>query len=191
MFTVIAFLTISPLAIAGESIIVESYEDVKDFSIEIITSAVDFILPTPMPVMTPELRKEQECLAKNIYFEAKNEPLEGKLAVAQVTRNRVESEQYPDTYCAVVWQQTKNKKTGKRVAQFSWTLDGKPDTPRNLTAYEEALEIAERVLLHGETSDIIDSSVLFYHATYVRPNWSRRLERVAKIGLHIFYAPRG
>ena len=56
---------------------------------------------------------EAFCLAKNIYFEAGNQPLAGKLAVAHVVRNRVEDSQFPDTYCGVIYQ-TKKWRT-------SWT----------------------------------------------------------------------
>lgn len=133
------------------------------------------------------IQKEKECLAKNIYFESAYEPEEGKLAVAKVTKNRVNHPRYPSTFCDVVWQINTDKRTGKRVAQFSWTLDGKPDVPRNKTAYQTALKIAEEVLLNIRDSDIIDNDVYHYHAVYVKPRWSRYMQRVAKIGNHLFY----
>jgi len=147
----------------------------------------DLVLPEPEVVID---EKEHECLAKNIYFESAYEPYEGKLAVATVTTNRVRSEYYPDTYCDVVWQQGKRKDNGKRVAQFSWTLDGKPDNPRNMDAYAEALEIAEEVLRYGKRSAIIGETVYHYHAVYVKPKWSRYMKKVSRIGNHIFYASR-
>jgi spore germination cell wall hydrolase CwlJ-like protein len=133
--------------------------------------------------------KEVKCLADNIYFEAKGEPYEGQLAVAQVTLNRLEHPQYPKTVCGVVWQQGKDRRTGRKVAQFSWTLDGKPDVPKSKTAYEQAYEVAEEVLLYGAQSAIIGTETLFYHANYVNPRW-RNVQRVARIGNHIFYQPR-
>lgn len=151
--------------------------------LEDLITSIDIPAPAPLPID----EREQECLAKNIYFEARNEPYEGKLAVATVTRNRVESGIYPDTYCDVVWQQTKRKDNGKKVAQFSWTLDGKPDNPYNLELYQEALEIAEEVLRYGKKSAIIGDRVYHYHAVYVQPKWSRYMKRVTRIGNHIFY----
>ena len=143
-----------------------------------------FEIPQVDPILSPE---EVECLAKNIYFEAGYEPEEGMIAVAQVTKNRVEHPAYPQTYCDVVWQVTKNKKTGKRVAQFSWTLDGKPDVPYNKDIYSESLLIAEKILQNRLNSDIIPEDVYHYHAVYVKPKWAARMQRVAKIGNHLFY----
>ena len=42
------------------------------------------------------------CLALNIYFEARNQPIIGQIGVAQGVLNRVDSEHYPNTVCEVV-----------------------------------------------------------------------------------------
>jgi len=86
-----------------------------------------------------------------------------------------------------VWQVTKRKDNGKKVPQFSWTLDGKPDNPYNPEKYQVALEIAEEVLLNQVHSAIIGTSVFHYHAVYVQPKWARQMKRVVKIGNHVFY----
>jgi spore germination cell wall hydrolase CwlJ-like protein len=168
--------------------------------IPIVSSISNFIVELGNiydAVMAPSVRipadvpaKEVKCLADNIYFEAKSEPYEGQLAVAQVTINRVEHPQYPKTVCGVVWQQNKDRRTGRKVAQFSWTLDGRPDVPKSKSAYEQAYAVAEEVLLYGTKSAIIGTDTLFYHANYIRPRWSRQMERVAQIGNHIFYQLR-
>ena len=62
-------------------------------------------------VVSQDLNKQLLCMAKNIYYEAASESYEGKLAVAQVTMNRVNSPLYPKTICEVVYQ-----KTGKCMA---------------------------------------------------------------------------
>ncbi|QXN67603.1 hypothetical protein [Klebsiella phage vB_Kpn_3] len=54
--------------------------------------------------------KEIDCIAKNIYFESRGEGIKGMMAVAQVTKNRVNSGKFPDSYCKVVYQSN----------QFSW-----------------------------------------------------------------------
>jgi spore germination cell wall hydrolase CwlJ-like protein len=168
--------------------ILTSINDVGEYIIEFRNEIIEMIIPTVrLPKDVPD--KEVKCLADNIYFEAKSEPYEGQLAVAQVTINRVEHPQYPKTVCGVVWQQGRDRRTGKRVAQFSWTLDGKPDVPKSKTAYEEAYAIAEEVLLYGVESAMIGTQVIYYHANYVNPRW-RNVQRVAKIGNHIFYQPR-
>lgn len=133
-------------------------------------------------------QNEKTCLAHNIYFEARNESYEGKLAVATVTTNRVHSPKYPDTYCEVVWEVRINPRTGRKVPQFSWTLDGKSDRPAELKEYEEAKEIAEEVLRYGKRSDIISEDVLNYHAHYVEPHWAARMSMVAQIDTHLFYS---
>lgn len=162
---------------------------IGDFIVELGNNIYDAVMPNVrIPADVP--KREVECLAQNIYFEAKNEPYEGQLAVAQVTLNRVENPQYPKTVCGVVWQQSKDRHTGRRVAQFSWTLDGRPDIPKSKSAYEQAYAVAEEALLYGTKSAIIGTDALFYHANYVKPRWARQMERVAQIGNHIFYQPR-
>ena len=147
--------------------------------------ALEYLENHPIVVVD---QNEKTCLAHNIYFEARNESYEGKLAVATVTTNRVLSLKYPNTYCEVVWEQRTNPRTGKKVPQFSWTLDGKPDRPYNLRVYREAEQIAEEVLRFGKRSAIIDYDVLNYHATYVEPFWAQRMQLVAQIDTHLFYS---
>lgn len=172
--------------------ILSSINDVGNYVIEMRDDAIKALLN-----LIPSIRiaadvpeREVKCLADNIYFEAKDEPYEGKLAVAQVTLNRVEHPEYPKTVCGVVWQQSKDRRTGRKVAQFSWTLDGRPDVPKSKSSYEEARAVAEEALLYGTQSAIVGTDALFYHAKYVKPRWSRQMERIARIGNHIFYQPR-
>ena len=127
------------------------------------------------------VRTETECLAKNIYFEANTEPLEGKLAVATVTMNRVQSHVFPRTVCGVVLDQS------SKGCQFSWVCDGKSDIVRDRRGYMESVKIAEDVLLSNRRSRIIPSDVLYYHADYVSPTWAKTKRLVAKIGAHILY----
>ena len=120
------------------------------------------------------------CMARNIYFEAGIEDKNGKIAVANVTMNRVKSKYYPDSICDVVYQHR-----GKSCA-FSWTCDGKNDIPsKRNKAYKEAVQIA-RLALAGNLEDITGRSD-HYHATYVNPAWRTSMKRKVKIGQHIFY----
>lgn len=170
--------------------ILHSINSIGEGIIEFRNDLLAKIIPPTIRIPADVPKKEVKCLADNIYFEAKDEPYEGKLAVAQVTLNRVEHPQYPKTVCGVVWQQNKDKRTGKKVAQFSWTLDGKPDVPKSKTSYEQAYAVAEEVLLYGTQSDIIGTNALFYHSIRVNPYWAKKLDRVVKIGRHIFYEPK-
>jgi spore germination cell wall hydrolase CwlJ-like protein len=130
-----------------------------------------------------EVEKSLDCLAMNVYREAGHEPFEGKVAVAQVTLNRVNSNKFPRDVCAVVYQKTRF--TEKVICQFSWYCDSKHrNRPVNDEAYEESYRVAKMVFLEDFRLESIRNA-LYYHADYVDPNW--KLKRVAKIGTHIFY----
>ena len=122
--------------------------------------------------------KELKCLADNIYYEAGNQSTQGKLAVAAVTINRVNSPKFPKSVCSVVYQRTRG------TCQFSWTCMRK--YVPNPQQYAEAKRVAEKVLFAGANHGVLGKNVLFYHADYVNPGWN--LRRVTKIGDHIFYA---
>lgn len=137
-------------------------------------------------ITAAERTKQLECLTRNIYWEAANEPFEGKVAVAQVTLNRLESEKFPDSVCAVVYQ--KNVFYQKVVCQFSWYCEGNHKTkPVHRAAWRESEEVAKKVLLEGFRLPSLEDA-LFYHADYVSPGW--KLPRIEKIGRHIFYRDR-
>lgn len=132
--------------------------------------------------------KQLECLAMNIYHEARNQPIEGQTAVAYVTLNRVMSNKYPDSICEVVWQRNWSNKYNKWVAQFSWTLDGKPDTAYNIEAWMHALDIAALVYInYGKDGRDPTKGATHYHANYVNPSWSKHLVKTSIIEDHIFY----
>lgn len=126
-----------------------------------------------------KVMKEVECLAKNIYFEAGGEPYNGKLAVAQVTMNRVKDSYYPRSVCGVVYQKTKG------TCQFSWVCEGKTK-PRNNESWRESLRIAESILINKRNYNVVGQAK-FFHATYVDPAWNDTKRVVKKIGNHIFY----
>lgn len=134
--------------------------------------------------VTAELREHQlECLARNIYYEAGNEPFEGKVAVAQVTINRAESGQFPSDICKVIYQ--KNVIYDKVICQFSWYCESPAKLkPRNSKVYDDSMIAAKKVLLEGFRLPSLESA-LYYHADYVNPKWGK--QQVAKIGRHIFY----
>ena len=134
--------------------------------------------------VTAEVRNKQlDCLARNIYYEAGNQPFEGKVAVAQVTMNRVESGVFPNDVCKVIYQ--KNVVYEKVLCQFSWYCtnpSGKP--PKHTEVYRESELVARQVLLEGFRLPGLKDA-MYFHGDYINPGWKR--ERVAKIGNHIFY----
>jgi spore germination cell wall hydrolase CwlJ-like protein len=140
-------------------------------------------------VYSDEVLRELECLAINIYKEAGYEPVNGRIAVAQVTLNRVEHREFPNTVCGVVYEKTRNRHTGKlTVCQFSWYCDPvHRNRPVHQLTYEESYEIAKKVLIDGVRLPRLENAI-FYHADYINPNWP--YPRITKIGQHIFYEPR-
>lgn len=135
-------------------------------------------------VVTIKTRERQlECLAMNIYREAGHENFEGKVAVAQVTMNRVSHPSFPKDVCAVVYQ--KSVIMDRVVCQFSWHCETAPRArPVNNSAYNESMAVAKKVLLEGFRLDVMKEA-LYYHANYVNPRWN--LEKIGSIGNHIFY----
>jgi spore germination cell wall hydrolase CwlJ-like protein len=134
-------------------------------------------------VTAADRTKQLECLTRNIYWEAAGEPFEGKVAVAQVTMNRVVSGKFGSGVCGVVYQ--KNIFYEKVVCQFSWACETnhkiKPISPNK---WAESEEVAKKVLLENFRLPGL-TQAMYYHATYVNPGW--RLQRVTQIGQHIFY----
>jgi spore germination cell wall hydrolase CwlJ-like protein len=130
--------------------------------------------------------RQLECLTRNIYWEAASEPFEGKVAVAQVTLNRVKSGKFASSVCGVVYQ--KNIIYEKVVCQFSWFCEGNHKVKAVYTPlWKESEEVAKRVLFEGFRLPSLEKA-MYYHADYVQPGW--KLPKIDKIGRHIFYGER-
>ena len=145
----------------------------------------DYVKTTGLPAHLSVKEREQQiqCLAQNIYWEAASEPFEGKVAVAQVTMNRMNSGKFPTTVCGVVQQ--RNIFYDKVVCQFSWFCESTYKTrPVHPKLWEESEAVAKKVLLEGFRLPSLKEA-LYYHADYVNPKWNK--EKIGKIGLHIFY----
>ena len=137
-------------------------------------------------VSAAERTRQLDCLTRNIYWEAASEPFEGKVAVAQVTMNRVDSGRFADSVCGVVYQ--KNVFYEKVVCQFSWYCEGTHKTRAVYTPlWRESEEVAKKVLLENFRLPGLKNA-LYYHADYVNPNWGK--PRIEKIGRHIFYGDK-
>lgn len=125
---------------------------------------------------------EIECLALNLYKEARGEPQIGILAVAHVTLNRVKSSKFPSSVCDVVYQKN------RRACQFSWVCMKKIRLKRpNEITYERLKKIAEHVYFNKDKITDVTNGALYYHAEYVKPLWRKKLNKTKKIGKHIFY----
>jgi len=130
--------------------------------------------------------KDVNCLAKNIYFEARDQKPKGQIAVALVTINRVKSKRFPNSICKVVEQA--NRKNGKLVlykCHFSWFCDGKSDTPKDKMSWDISLLIA-RAMLRNPMRDFLHGAT-HYHRIDVDPYWNKKMLKFSTIGDHIFY----
>jgi spore germination cell wall hydrolase CwlJ-like protein len=124
---------------------------------------------------------ELRCLTEAIYFEARGEPTEGQVAVAEVVLNRVDAENYPESVCDVV-----NQGTGRlHACQFSYTCDGTPEIVSDPSAWALAGRIAERLMAGAPRR--LTGEATHYHADYVDPYWAQVYPQTAQVGRHIFY----
>jgi spore germination cell wall hydrolase CwlJ-like protein len=184
------------------------------FKDQIIDQTKSFVETTVNVIRAPFLNeKDIECLARNIYFEAGSEPLEGKVAVGVVTLNRMRDPRYPSTICAVVNQktvvkvpqqvtETKTVKDGvfsapkevtetkttwvsKIVYQFSWVAHN-PGKIKNNDRWQESQAVAQELARNGYADlQLKYSDAMNFHNTSVQPGW--KLRRIGRIGNHIFY----
>lgn len=148
--------------------------------------AQDKVISVEYNQLTKDARKQVDCMAENIYFEAAHEPKKGRLAVALVTMNRVQDPRYPKDICSVV------KERVRSICQFSWFCESGKYV-NNQRAYVEAKEIALFVYANYEQIKDVTDGALFYHADYVSKSklGVRNIEQTTKIGRHIFYKEIG
>lgn len=140
--------------------------------------------PVPASARTAS---QVRCMAEAVYFEARSEPVRGQLAVAQVVINRLKNPTYPGTVCGVVYQ----NQHMRNACQFSFACDGIREVIHDRDAWVIAEEIA-RASLNGEAIWLEEiGAATHYHATYVRPSWARQMQRMALIGVHVFYRTYG
>jgi len=136
---------------------------------------------------------ERLCLSLNVYHESRSDNLAGRISVADVVLNRVDSKHFPDTICGVVHQaKTRVNWKGNVVpvrgmCHFSWYCDGLSDEPLEEGAWEDAQIVADLALNGGWRG--ISEGATHYHATYVEPNWinDRGMVPIGRIGQHKFY----
>lgn len=118
--------------------------------------------------------KQINCLAKAIYFEARGEDWKGMVAVAQVAKNRTESDNFPDTFCKVVYQKN----------QFSWAKYN--PKVKDKDSWDQALAVAKVAYYLGFPQDVTRGA-LYFHSGNHKPSWTSRLKKSATINNHKFY----
>ena len=157
---------------------------------------------------------ELKCMAENIYFEGRAEPMVGKIAIGHVVMNRIEDERFPDTICGVVkqgpvresWKTKKDPSLKdnerkfypiKNRCQFSWWCDGQKDIvwatymngeiiESNMTAWRDSIHVALFIMNGDYTNDPTAGAVFYYNPHIANPSWGRIYEETAMIGNHRF-----
>lgn len=148
---------------------------------------------------------EVYCLATNIYHEARGEPLDGQIAVASVTINRVQDRRWPNTICEVVYQAQYDPETQQpRLyrCQFSWYCDGEEREISfrrayfrenvveirdiEMKAWVESVELALLIEL-AVVKDNTNGATHYYNSNLVHPRWAQYYTRTVRYGQHVFY----
>jgi len=120
--------------------------------------------------------RERTCLIRNVFYESRGEPYWGKIAVAQVTWNRVKHGKWGQDICRVVYA----------PGQFSWTVEPHKRNSRiGGPGWEDTIQAVED-FVNGARVAKLDKS-MYFHASYVKPNWHTWADRIKQIGNHIFY----
>jgi spore germination cell wall hydrolase CwlJ-like protein len=131
------------------------------------------------------VERQIQCLALNVYHEARGESVKGQYAVAEVTVNRKRSTRFPDSICAVVYEKRWDRIRKRYVGAFSWTELSSSEPKPDAETWQRAKAIAEQV--YYQHHEPLVAGALYYHARHIRPSWARTKHRVARIGRHVFY----
>lgn len=132
--------------------------------------------------LTDYEQKQVECLAKNIYYEARGESVQGKIAVANVTKNRVASHRHPSNYCLVVYKPN----------AFSWTKDSlKVKYPLTINNKIDMMSVEESVIVaamvfKGLISDNTYGALHYHNPEKSKQSWSMTAKSSFKIDSHEF-----
>ncbi len=118
---------------------------------------------------------ELSCMACVIYYEARGESRQGRVAVGAVVMNRMESSRFPGSVCGVVFQR----------GQFSWIRPGvRNGVKLNQAAWNDSVQLA-RQILSRQYSDPSNGALYFHHRS-VAPSLGKARRTTAVIGQHIF-----
>jgi len=138
--------------------------------------------------------QELSCLARNIYYEAGNEPDEGKVAVGLVTLNRTGDTRFSNTVCGVVNQRRPITRAHghapRAVCQFSWRCVSVRLPVTDNESWQKSQLIAKTLLINPKVYQQLEHkyrNALYFHEVHVRPSWVKHKQMVAKVGDHLFY----
>ena len=131
--------------------------------------------------------EELYCITEAIYYEARNQPLNGQLAVAIVIKNRIKSPRWPDNACKVVHEGYYWRGFPLHdQCQFSYWCDGLPEEMEDEEAWLTAQGIAYIALTRNVTIKGMEN-ITHYHNLDVNPAWAKKLRYCGTIADHKFY----
>ena len=131
-----------------------------------------------------------KCLVENAYHEARGEGIKGMQAVTQVVLNRAQKS--GETACQVVY----------KPWAFSWTMDKKRKAqPASFWATDSHARGARRAAAtalrlwpeqgHPNANGGKEQTKIYlathYHEIRVRPAWASKMEKLGRVGNHVFY----
>jgi spore germination cell wall hydrolase CwlJ-like protein len=123
--------------------------------------------------MPEEVSPELNCLAGAVYFEARNETLDGQLAVARVIVARSRSGRFPPAIAA--WCTSLRSFPSSTAARcLSSTITPPPGAGAG-----------HRRNRHDGSWQSPVEGAMFFHSARISPKWHR--QRVARIDNHVFY----
>lgn len=159
----------------------------KSFVIIIMIKLVYFS-NTLVAEIDEQLDHDGYCLAQAMYFEARNQSLEGQIAVGLVILNRVKDSKYPDTVCLVV-QQGKKKPNGGYYygkCSFSYLCDNRKHELQDAKAWVQSKHLAYALMTEDHPD--LTGGALFYHTKNILPYWASAYRQTVAIQDHVFYA---
>jgi len=147
----------------------------------VVVCCVVNVLISPWALAQQVDAQAEECMALNLYWEARSEGVEGMTAVGWVVLNRLEDTRYPVSVCGVIKQGGE-----RRPCQWSWWCDGRSDRPRDAASWALAQDVTAN-LLNDPPPDPTDGALYFHLDSLSMPGWLADKERTVQIGRHIFY----
>jgi N-acetylmuramoyl-L-alanine amidase len=128
-----------------------------------------FAIPNPTGVSAADI----DLMARLVHAEAKGEPYAGKVAVATVILNRVDSRDFPNTVSGVVHEKANG------YYAFTPVQNGEINKPADS---ESKRAVNEALAFRGQGS----GSLFFYNPTTAKSDWIFSRQVTVTIGNHRF-----
>ena len=116
-------------------------------------------------------------LAWNVFYEARGEPMAGKVAVCHVVLNR--ARKHGLTVEQII----------KKPNQFSWYRPGMAFSYKETeeSAMRESMEAVMKFAAEVADGKTLEEADHYFNPSKVQPSWAKGMRFVAKIGNHAFY----